>query len=76
MIVNSLELNPHYMDTEEEKIKRAKIDGMHEATKMIIEEIESVINHCKALGYPITKEFEMLYNKLGVKVYKHWPRKD
>jgi hypothetical protein len=72
----TLQLNDDSNSEEETKLNRARIDGMHEATKMVIEEIENVMSHCKALGYPMTKEFEMLYNKLGVKVYKHWPRKE
>jgi len=55
MIVESLKLNPDIRTEEEIKIDRARIDGMHEATKMIIDDIENVINHCKALGYSVTK---------------------
>lgn len=74
--MQTLKLEDNKKYEEEIKFNRARINGMHEATKMIIEEIESVINRCKALGFSTTKEFEMLRNQLGIRVYKHWPMKD
>lgn len=55
-------------------INAARIHGNHDAIKIIISEITFVIHSRGARGFQISREFIELRDRLGMLVYKNWPR--
>lgn len=72
MITETLKLNPDNRTEHEIELDRARIQGAHDAIKLIIDKIIKIENTMQACGYEISQEFTRLKNELGVMVYKDW----
>ena len=70
-----LQLDTCDMSEQEILIERARIDGCHEGIKRVIKEIENIEAYNAMMRQITSDDLIILKDKLGILVYKNWPRK-